>query len=65
MNAEEVITGLSPWQADGLACVVRGADYLRVRAPHVPVGRAVTGSQVYACVGCSGEARGATGAVLR
>ncbi|MGQ0773500.1 MAG: hypothetical protein ACT4NY_03630 [Pseudonocardiales bacterium] len=52
MNAEKVITGLSPLQADGLACVVCGADFLRVRVPHVPVGRSVTGSQVFACVGC-------------
>ncbi|MEY7972582.1 hypothetical protein AB8O38_11345 [Saccharomonospora xinjiangensis] len=66
MNAEKVITGLSPLQADGLACVVCGADYLCVRVPHVPVGRSVTGSQVFACVGCcADEARGAAGGELR
>lgn len=59
MNAEKVITGLSPLQADGLTCVVCGADYLRVRVPHVPVGRSVTGTQVFACAGrCLDEAYG-------
>jgi hypothetical protein len=43
------ITQLTPAQADGLACVVCGADYLTVRVPHRPVGRSVTGSQVFAC----------------
>ncbi|MEV5839750.1 hypothetical protein [Nocardia sp. NPDC052112] len=52
MNAEQIITGLIPLQADGLACVVCGADYLHVRVPHVPVGRSVTGSQVFACASC-------------
>jgi hypothetical protein len=48
--------GLSPAQAEGLGCVVCGADYLRVATPHVPVGRSVTGSQVFACVGpCAAE----------
>ena len=50
--AEEIITGLTPLQADGLACVVCEADYLRVRVSHVPVGRSVTGSQVFTCVPC-------------
>jgi hypothetical protein len=52
MTAEKIITGLTPSQADGLACVVCGADYLRVHVHHVPVGRSVTGSQVFVCVGC-------------
>jgi hypothetical protein len=52
VNAEKIVTGLTPLQADGLACVMCGADFLRVRVPHVPVGRSVTGSQVFACVGC-------------
>jgi hypothetical protein len=52
VNAEEIVTELTPSQADGLACVVCGADYLRVHVPHVPVGRSGTGSQVFACVGC-------------
>ena len=36
-------------QADGLACVSCGADYLTIRTPHVPVGRSRTGSQIFAC----------------
>jgi hypothetical protein len=52
MSRDPMITGLTTTQADGLACVVCGADYLRVRVPHVPVGRSVTGSQVFACAGC-------------
>ncbi|WP_405766713.1 hypothetical protein OG539_16435 [Actinacidiphila glaucinigra] len=43
---------LSDAQKDGLACVVCDADYLRVRTPHVPVGRSETGSQIFACVPC-------------
>jgi hypothetical protein len=35
MNPNKVITGLTAWQADALACVVRNVDYLRVRVPHV------------------------------
>ncbi|MGH3907001.1 MAG: helix-turn-helix domain-containing protein [Pseudonocardiaceae bacterium] len=42
--------GLSPAQADGLACVVCNADFLTVKVPHRPVGRSHTGSQVFACV---------------
>lgn len=62
MSAEKIITGLSPLQADGLACVACGADYRRVRVPSVPVGRSETGSQVFACVGCRlDEARRAAG----
>jgi hypothetical protein len=40
---------LSPTQADGLACVVCDADYLAVKVPHRPVGRSLTGSQIFAC----------------
>lgn len=66
MSRDKIITGLTPVQADGLACVACGADYLRIRVPHVPVGRSVTGSQVFACLGCcSAEARRAAGGVLR
>lgn len=44
-------------QADGLACVVCGADYLTVKVARVPVGRSHTGSQVFACVGdCATQA---------
>ncbi|MDT4926225.1 MAG: hypothetical protein QOG01_3938, partial [Pseudonocardiales bacterium] len=48
MGAEQIINGLSTLQADGLACVVCGGDYFRVRVPHVPVGRSETGSQMFA-----------------
>lgn len=34
MNPSEIITDLSASQADGLACVVCGADYLSVRVAH-------------------------------
>jgi hypothetical protein len=47
-----ILRNLTPAQADGLACVVCGADYLVVRTPHVPVGRSETGSQVFACKPC-------------
>lgn len=61
-----MITGVTAAQADGLACVVCGADYLHVRVPHVPVGRSVTGSQVFACLGCCpADARRVAGGVLR
>lgn len=60
-----MITGLTAPQADGLACVVCGADYLRVRVPHVPVGRSVTGSQVFACICCPDDVGRAAGGVLR
>lgn len=66
MTAEKIIKGLSPLQADGLACVFCDADYLRVRVPHVPIGRSVTGSQVFACVPCCpDDVRRAAGGVLR
>lgn len=66
MNHDTIIAGLTALQADGLACVACGADYLRVRVPHLPVGRSVTGSQVFACVGCCpDDARRVSGGVLR
>jgi len=66
MSRDAIITGLTPLQADGLACVECGADYLRVRVPQVPVGRSVTGSQVFACLGCCrADARRAAGGVRR
>jgi hypothetical protein len=56
--AGAVIDGLTNAQADGLACVICGADYLRVRLAHVPAGRSAMGSQVFACVGrCAALAR--------
>jgi hypothetical protein len=39
MSRDSIINGLTSVQADGLACVACGADYLRVRVPHAPVGR--------------------------
>lgn len=39
MNHETIFKALDSMQADGLACVVCGANYLRVPVPHVPVGR--------------------------
>jgi len=60
MNPETIITGLTTAQADGLACVICDRDYLRTRGSRsVPVGRSVTGSQVFACVGRCAEAAGA------
>ena len=64
MSGDTLITGLTAPQADGLACMTCGTDYLSVRVPHVPVGRSVTGSQVFACVGCRpDDARRAAGGV--
>lgn len=52
-----MFAGLTDAQADGLACVVCGLDYLHHGSSvSVPVGRSVTGSQVFACVGPCGEA---------
>jgi len=57
-NADAVLAGLTEAQADGMACVICGTDYQRVRLAHVPVGRSLSGSQVFACVGrCSALAR--------
>lgn len=50
---ERYVTNLTDAQADGLACVVCRRDYLTCPAGtrRVPVGRSITGSQVFACVG--------------
>ncbi|MFI0354496.1 hypothetical protein [Actinomadura sp. 9N407] len=40
---------LTEAQADGMACVVCSADYMRVDVPSIPVGTSATGSQVFAC----------------
>ncbi|MFF4934975.1 hypothetical protein ACFY2H_39900 [Streptomyces griseofuscus] len=41
---------MSPRQADGIACVVCGADFLTTKITSVPVGRSPADeSQVYAC----------------
>ena len=66
MSGNNIIAGSTPVQADGLACVACGADYRRARVPHVPAGRSVTGSQVFACVGCCpNDARHPTEGVRR
>jgi hypothetical protein len=66
MSRDTVMVGLTPVQADGLACVVCDAEYLHVQVPHVPVGPSRTGSQVFVCVGCSlDDVRRAAGGVLR
>lgn len=66
MSRNDIIAGLTPTQADGLACVVCGTDYLLAPVPNVPVGRAVTGSQVFACVDCDpGEPQPPAGGVPR
>jgi len=41
--------GLTPTQADGLACVVCAVDYLERNTLRRPVGRSRSGSQVFAC----------------
>lgn len=46
---EQVLTGLTPAQADGLACIRCGADYLTSKVSHRAAGRSETGSQVFAC----------------
>lgn len=66
MSGDTVMTGLTALQADGSACAACGADHLRIRVPHVPIGRSATGSQVFTCVGCCPEdVRRAAGGVLR
>jgi len=65
MSGDTITTGLTALQANGLACVVCGADYLHVRVPHVPLGWSVTGSQVFACIGCTNDGRRVAGGVLR
>jgi hypothetical protein len=65
LNADDIVIGLTVLQADGLACVVCGADFLRVCVSHVPVGRSVTGSQVFACVSCRLPDTRCGGGVLR
>lgn len=45
-----ILPNLSPAQADGLACVLCGADFLAPGAgAHRPVGRSASDSQVFAC----------------
>lgn len=47
-----LVTNLTAAQADGLACVVCGVNYLTASVNSVPVGRSHTGAQVFACAGC-------------
>ncbi|WP_236794390.1 hypothetical protein [Amycolatopsis sp. GM8] len=66
MSRDTIVARMTARQADGLACVSCGADCPHVHVPHVPVGRSVTGSQVFACIGCCpDEGRRAAGGVLR
>jgi len=66
MRRRMIITGLTDLQADGLACITCGADYLMVPTPQVPVGRSAPSSQVFACVGCCPEGiQFAAGGALR
>lgn len=66
MNYDTITAGLTALPADGLACMACGADCLRLRVPHVPVGRSVTGPQVLAYVGCClDDAESATGGALQ
>lgn len=66
MNPEKIITGLTAAQADGLACVVCGRDYLRASGVvSLLVGRSLTGSQVFACEGRCGEVAGADPTMAR
>lgn len=61
MNPEEIIiTGLTDAQADGLACMNRGRDYLRASWSVSPlVGQPLAGSQVFADEVCCGVVAGA------
>lgn len=66
MILDAIAIGLTAVQADGLACVACGADYLIIATPHVPMGRSVTGSQVFICVGCCPhDARRVRGGVVQ
>jgi excisionase family DNA binding protein len=47
---------LTPAQADGLACVVCGRDFLAQPVRMRPVGRSHTGSQIFACSGHAQDA---------
>jgi hypothetical protein len=49
-SPDRVFHDLTTAQADGLACVWCGTDYLTARVATRPVGRSETGSQVFACV---------------
>jgi hypothetical protein len=66
MNPEKIINGLTTAQADGLACVICGLDYLRSPGcSSVPVGRSASGSQVFACISSCAEAPGAESMLIR
>ncbi|HZD15488.1 MAG TPA: hypothetical protein VE196_10285 [Pseudonocardiaceae bacterium] len=52
MTIERLWRGLDAFRADGLECVICGTSYLVAGSPpHVPVGRSMSGSRVFACVG--------------
>lgn len=59
---EQTWTALGSAQADGLACVICARDYSRHPTQQIPVGRSLTGSQVFACDGaCAHLAHRAAG----
>lgn len=55
MAQTHIYDSLNTAQSDGLACIECCTDYLTASTPHVPVGRSLTGSQVFACVGTCAE----------
>ena len=55
---ERIWTGLSPAQADGLACVICAHDFRIRGSVSVPVGRSHTDSQVFACLDRCAQAAG-------
>jgi hypothetical protein len=62
--SERMWSGLSPAQADGLACVICGRGFRGSGWAWLPVGHSPTGSQVFACAGDCTRAATAPGPVL-
>lgn len=46
---ENTVTGLTPPQTDGLACVLCGTACLDHPVPHRTAGRSTSGPQTFAC----------------
>lgn len=61
MSTNNVVLDVNASQADGLACIVCGAEYLRVAVPHMPAGWSVNGSQGFTCTNCPTEPIGRVG----
>jgi hypothetical protein len=51
-STETIVTGLTPLQADGLACVLCGTACRDNPVPHRPIGRSTYSSQIFACAHC-------------